>query len=559
MRPEVAARHRSVRAPKYLVRPWFAAALGKDQATVTKWHNHYYVNVRFADPIFYHGQRHGLGAWISLSSSMDCELSTLAYPMCPQNDGDIQLYLSDAEADPATSLQYKAHASSLLTLQVLVQNRRKDGRPTIIFGAQSELITSAEAIDETHWGSPRLARNGERMVKFPVYSSVRYCGTACQTADYLEGHQQECLGFYDPPFTTVFLTTPIGQARYAVDPLFGRGDRDGICVWLSVRGAIDCALSQLVYPLRPQSDGAETRGQLRRAEADAATSLKYRVHANSLLTLVQNRRKDGRSAILFGAQSQVIVCADGVDGVLRGSPGQDVERFAKFKVFTGTPDEMEVGALGIAHDPWDMSPRMYVKNFNGTELHPDNPLPPAIHNEPRGIFELHPGEYVLLHLQFRVGDGRNAGINKDFTALSNLFGLALPLRSPWNPNHDPAALDADLDARFWEDGAFRIGLLAELDRDAIKAYYRDYLYDGEFAHIESHYGRTHLKMWEQRSRDAGIMGLQEYRRTRGATQRGFDLHQEQLRRAGASSEDQGDSMVSLLQRMAAGEMCTSER
>lgn len=159
-----------------------------------------------------------------------------------------------------------------------------------------------------------------------------------------------------------------------------------------------------------------------------------------------------------------------------------------------------------------------------------------------------------MHLQFRVGDGRNAGINKDFTALSVLFGLTLPFRAPWENNYDPTDLDADLDRRFWEERAFRIGLLAEFDRDAIKEYYEDYLYAGEFAHIESHYGRAHLRMWEERSRDAGVMGLEEYRRTGGATQRGFDLHQEQLRRAGATSDDQRDSMVSSLQRMAVGEV-----
>ena len=95
-------------------------------------------------------------------------------------------------------------------------------------------------------------------------------------------------------------------------------------------------LNPPVYPLRPQRDGAETRRRLQRAEADPATSLKYRAHANSLLTLqvlVQNRRKDGKPVMIFGAQSQVIVCADGIDCVLKGSPGDDVERFAKFKVF----------------------------------------------------------------------------------------------------------------------------------------------------------------------------------------------------------------------------------
>ncbi len=44
--------------------------------------------------------------------------------------------------------KYKAHASNLLTLQVLVQNRRKDGEKALVFGAQSRVISYGNTMDE---------------------------------------------------------------------------------------------------------------------------------------------------------------------------------------------------------------------------------------------------------------------------------------------------------------------------------------------------------------------------------------------------------------------------
>ncbi len=179
---------------------------------------------------------------------------------------------------------------------------------------------------------------------------------------------------------------------------------------------------------------------------------------------------------------------------------------------------------------------MYIKNFNGTEvsrlmfkldcrpsepgsrsladttsqLHPDSDsrtLPPAIHNVSRGIVELHPGDFVLLQAQFRIGDGRRAGIRKDPIALAHLFGLTvLPLRSPWTwtggEDSDPAAVDAALDASLGP-GTIAGELTATFSGGAIDAYYHDFVRRGERAHIESHYGRAHVALWEQRCREAG--------------------------------------------------------
>ena len=90
-----------------------------------------------------------------------------------------------------------------------------------------------------------------------------------------------------------------------------------------------------MYPLSPQNDETEVLRRLRLAEADQETSLKYKVYTSNLLTLqilVQNRRKDGLPAVIFGALCQVVTCADVMEAVHTGSLGDDVERISKFQI-----------------------------------------------------------------------------------------------------------------------------------------------------------------------------------------------------------------------------------
>ena len=150
-----------------------------------------------------------------------------------------------------------------------------------------------------------------------------------------------------------------------------------------------------MYPLSPQNDETEVLRRLRLAEADQETSLKYKVYTSNLLTLqilVQNRRKDGLPAVILGALCQVITCAGVMEAVHTGSLGDDVERISKFQISlyalrlrvlsyvtcwadhpphinsTLESEKKDVSSIGVAHDPWDKTPRVFVKNFNGTEV-----------------------------------------------------------------------------------------------------------------------------------------------------------------------------------------------
>ena len=86
-------------------------------------------------------------------------------------------------------------------------------------------------------------------------------------------------------------------------------------------------------------------------------------------------------------------------------------------------------------------------------------------------------------------------------ALSNLFGFSLPLRSPWTDDEEPTVVEATLDAS-WGASAMSKGLTTMFFKNAIREYYNDIVKRGERVHIESHYGKAHVALWEQRYRQA---------------------------------------------------------
>ena len=64
-------------------------------------------------------------------------------------------------------------------------------------------------------------------------------------------------------------------------------------------------------------------------------------------------------------------------------------------------------------------------------------LPPSVKDEKEGIIALNPGEYAILHLQFRVGDGNR--ISKDWEALGVCETIRIPY-TIWDGTAPPASL-----------------------------------------------------------------------------------------------------------------------
>lgn len=144
-------------------------------------------------------------------------------------------------------------------------------------------------------------------------------------------------------------------------------------------------------------------------------------------------------------------------------------------------------ALGVANDPWDKTPRLEISHINGTEVKNDAPLPANIKDAKQGNVLLSTGDFAILHLQFRVGDGDT--ISKDWEALGALEALFLP----WAPFHItststalPAALPT---AQAPASGAEGSGLLrAPFDQRGVRAHYADFIEHGEEAYMRSHFG-----------------------------------------------------------------------
>ncbi|KAI0649149.1 hypothetical protein C8Q79DRAFT_1102149 [Trametes meyenii] len=96
-------------------------------------------------PVFAQGHIEGLGCWVSTAGKIGCELSTLLEPMGDDGEKESDKRLNRIGGDMTTSAQYAIWGESLITVSVLVQNRRKDSTPILIFGARTQITSHGEA------------------------------------------------------------------------------------------------------------------------------------------------------------------------------------------------------------------------------------------------------------------------------------------------------------------------------------------------------------------------------------------------------------------------------
>ncbi|KAL1949445.1 hypothetical protein VTO73DRAFT_8326 [Trametes versicolor] len=308
--------------------------------------------------------------------------------------------------------------------------------------------------------------------------AARYCDQTCQLSDFKARHKRECANFVHPPNTSAFLTKPVASERYPQHPAFAHWHEDGVGCWVTIAGRMECDLHSLTEGM--DSDRNRER-QERVAAGGAASRQIIRTHkaaARSLLglrVLVQNRRKDKTPILVFGSRAQVLSQPSLTSAVLRGTAEGD--NLVKF-----TRDRVPRVALGVANDPWDKTPRLEISHINGTEVKNDAPLPANIKDAKQGTVLLAPGDFAILHLQFRVGDGDT--ISKDWEALGALEALFLP----WAPSDitSPPCLPT---AQAPASGAEGSGLLrAPFDQRGVRAHYADFIEQGEEAYMRSHFG-----------------------------------------------------------------------
>ncbi|KAI1797161.1 hypothetical protein LXA43DRAFT_398971 [Ganoderma leucocontextum] len=353
--------------------------------------------------------------------------------------------------------------------------------------------------------------------------SVRYCGKRCQINHYRNGHKQDCRDFKQPPITAFFLTEPLRDKKYAPHPIFGHVHNEGLGMWVSVDGPIDCELRPLALPLRPPTSAHDIEDRRKKCQEDPGTASHYKAHANHLLTLhilVQNRSKAPEPVMVFGAFTVVRSLVEQTGKMMGGYLGT----MARDDCLV---NERGIARCGPAHDPFTEHPRLFIKNFNGHEIRDNAYVPSAVVSAEMGIFLLHRGDFAVLQIQFRLGNG--ALFRREFEALSFIDNVSIPIapdiKPSWVENPDSlrylaTKLSAELSTTFCAGHRVPQGLCALIDHEAVSMYYLDYLNHGttyrdgpgKRAFARSHYGQEQAERWEQLCRNAETSRL-DARRT----------------------------------------------
>ncbi|RPD60008.1 hypothetical protein L226DRAFT_534947 [Lentinus tigrinus ALCF2SS1-7] len=103
-------------------------------------------------PVFARGHCQGVGCWVSVDGQFDCILKSLAEPI-DMNTTDyhrvMERRMALAQGNEVVRLgeRYNALTRNLLSLSILVQNRRKDSMNVVVFGARVQLVTLASMKD----------------------------------------------------------------------------------------------------------------------------------------------------------------------------------------------------------------------------------------------------------------------------------------------------------------------------------------------------------------------------------------------------------------------------
>ncbi|KAI0368593.1 hypothetical protein BV20DRAFT_968945, partial [Pilatotrama ljubarskyi] len=317
--------------------------------------------------------------------------------------------------------------------------------------------------------------------------SVRYCNVKCQDAHYKASHKRECAEFVHPPFTTAFMTQPLDGRKYSREPIFAHDHIEGMGCWVSNAGQIDGYLQRLTDEMRLDEEPSAIEKRQLAVGEDLKNVKKHKAFLANLLgvaVLVQNRRKDGRPMTVYGARTQVVCLSHKVEQVMQGKTEAD-------KIATFESAGRTFAAIGVAEDPWTDSPRVLIMNFNGTDMKEGVPPPAEVHDAARGIVTLKPGDYVLLHMQFRIGDGD--AYKRDWHAFSFLHSIYVAFVPSW-PGIPPDAADRALAGEFGNGHPPAAPLGARFDHTVMRAHYDDDVERGAGAYMENHFGKERADM-----------------------------------------------------------------
>ncbi|TBU48897.1 hypothetical protein BD309DRAFT_997374 [Dichomitus squalens] len=322
--------------------------------------------------------------------------------------------------------------------------------------------------------------------------AARYCDEQCQRADYRTNHRRVCAEFVNPPRTRAFRTHLIGPEEYAHSPIFAQGDKDGLGVWISTGNKVGCEAQKLSKNLVPLKNGDPGYTARVNTILDQPKEL-HRASKQDLTTLhvcLQNRRKDGVPILVFGAGTQLVTYASSTRVALRGQvDSQD-------NITTFIRNGNELAAIGVVKDPWTQAPRVHVVHINGKSANLP-PYPSVLKDPTEAIVALHPGDYAVMSLQFRTGDGKT--ITKDWQAFKLLDHVIIPFMK-WDGTSRPETLASSLPPAYTLPDISASKTLkakyvvASFNQSAIWKHYWDAIKHGDDVFLRTHNGDVHAAM-----------------------------------------------------------------
>ncbi len=264
----------------------------------------------------------------------------------------------------------------------------------------------------------------------------------------------------------------------------------------------------------------------------------------TLHVLVQNRRKDSVPVLLFGGRAQVVTKPSGTKDALRGrmmgtdsddvttftrngsvlQVRSDVQSFAKLKgCFLKQKAccdrrrqrslEQRAPGAGSRHKRRCSTSTCACCRQNhepNASIQVDlPPYPSVLEDASQAIVALSRGDYAVMSLQFRTGDGKN--VNRDWQAFRLLDHVVIPFMA-WDSNARATTIASTLPPAYTLPNARTQSstvkhLHLRFDQGAVTRFYKDAIARGDSEFLRTHHGDVSATM--HRSMNNATMVLTE--------------------------------------------------
>ncbi|KAI4519597.1 hypothetical protein K525DRAFT_205682 [Schizophyllum commune Loenen D] len=360
---------------------------------------------------------------------------------------------------------------------------------------------------------------GTAMFTCSLCKSVNYCSKQCQRDDWKSIHRQECTTFAHPPIAKSFNTLYRPDVPWPIDPVFATVHKDGVGVWVSVSASEEMsALLQTActppegFNINRQPYGPPSFMRWAGLHPDSPVVREWGIEVKkyigptlaNLRFVVQNRRKDGHTLVVAGAET-VLIAFDHLKGNILPEDLSDV----MFQTIGEGKQLMHML-------PW----RDYNKRFRVSILEINGAVAPQGHfspaddeyvyaDRPTGTpwervvdwdmadVALAPGDFVVFCAQYRIGDGHSCDTYPQ--AMARCGGVTVPcyLTNAKGTDRDwcGSAGRQALLSRIMARGRTQplpnmIGLGADFDHDYLDEYYKPYFEEGLNAFAAQRYGKA---------------------------------------------------------------------